>query len=166
MERSAWHFVRALEIWDPRLLAPVAGHLWIAAETLGPLRRRTPTAFAEEGAADWRQLAAAWGLTADYDGKLHANTTNEALSRKVFGGDHRLFKDLREFANGWEHGYRTFGTLREQASQLVDRSATVIRANLLDLLNLKDETRQSLAARLFDAPVGMWGVGMRLVGTV
>lgn len=164
IERSAWHFARALEVWDPRLLSPSAGHLWIAAETLGPVVETL--CVNEAGAADWCALAASWGLQAEYDAQLHSRTTNEAILRKLFRNDRRLFRDLREFANGWEHGYRSFGTLREQAKQLIDEAARTIRAGLLNLVVAPGDEREALADSLFDVPVALWSLGMRMGGTV
>lgn len=164
VERSAWHFVRALDVWDPRLLSPSAGHLWIAAETLGPVVEEL--CIREAGVADWRALASAWELKADHDAQLHGRTTNEAILRHVFGGERELFNDLREFANGWEHGYRSFGTLREQATALVDAAARAVRDGLLDLIVAPGAERAALAEPRFHVPTALWSLGMRMGGTV
>lgn len=164
VERAAWHFARALELWDPRALAPTAGHLWIAAETLGPFVEARCVAL--EGKSDWRELAAAWSLTGEREGALHAKTTNQALIREVFNGDKALFKALRELANAWEHGYRSLGALREQATALVDDAARQMRESLLRLIDVEDPHKQLLSGAAFETPVGLWSLATRLEGTV
>ena len=162
--RAVWHFTRALEIWEPRLLAPAAGHLWIAAETLGPIAERR--CIEQAGLPDAAALAKHWMLTADSPAQLRGRVVNEAITRMVFGGDADVTNRLRAFANGWEHGFRSFGTLRPDAAQLVDEVAFLVRRSLLAFSDLNADDRIALAAPIFKNATAMWGPAMQLAGTI
>lgn len=163
-KRACWHFAQALQIYDPRLPTPVVGHLWIAAETLGPLS--LARAKASAGVETSEQLGESWGLAVGDRVKLDNAVRNEALARDVFAGDSDLAKRLRKFADGWEHGFASFGALRRQAAKLVEEAAHLIRQALLRHTELTADDRLTLADPYFRAPVGLWGPVVRLSGVI
>lgn len=84
----------------------------------------------------------------------HLDALDTHIRRDVLlGGDKACFKQLREMSDGFEHGYMSFGDVRDK-SAVADLAFTHLRHAILRELGLDDTN--PLFESCYDTPQGVW----------
>ena len=189
LHRAMSHFREALNQLDHRNRVLPAESLWMVVESLTRVvldRLCREHDLAPEAPDAKHELALALGFKPR---KLEARSANvqavidsgelkrsdlkrdnshlDALDTHIrrdllLAGDKQCYRQLREMSDGFEHGFMSFGAIREK-SKVADLAFTHLRRAILKEIGLREDS--PLFDERFDGPQGVWRPVLEAEGT-
>jgi hypothetical protein len=144
--RAIGQYHLALEEWRLAYSIRSVAHLWMAVEALTKVRLRTELKT--------RNLNRAQDL-ADQLGVPLKELDGTIRRQFIFHGDGDCYSNAKDASDGLEHGYASIPDLRQITRAVRDRTATHIRTEILNLLQLADDVRDKLLTEPFSMPMGI-----------
>jgi hypothetical protein len=172
IHRSMAHYRQALNALDPFNQVMSAEHLYMAVENLGQvvfrrLCREAGMAVSEvrvQMGANKHHLAVAAGFIPVGTSREHLyNFDAHVRVDHIFDGDRKLYKDLQETSDAFEHGYGSFGEVQAGALSSVDRAFGCVRRAILREIGVTGGS--ALLGTKFEHPLGGWQPTLEVAGT-
>lgn len=143
-ERAADHYCTALSHWREGEIPLAMMHRYIWVETICKAISRNVQR--REGTTE-DKLYDRYGVA----GKEHPDTAliHAIRLQKVFRGDAATAKAARDASDGIEHGFADYEKVWELSRKAYEKTASYLRRALFDMLDLGDETMESLTGARF-----------------
>ena len=143
-ERAADHYCTALSHWREGEIPLAMMHLYIGVESICKAISRNVQR--REGITE-EKLYDRYGVA----GKEHPDTAllHSIRLQKVFRGDAATAKAARDASDGIEHGFADYKKVWELSRKAYEKTASYLRRALFDMLDLGDETMESLTGARF-----------------
>jgi hypothetical protein len=148
--RAATHYNLALRAWRPGGDILAVTPLWMAAETLTDVFRRSELA---RTGLDEPGLAASWGMSTDRpDREWRSELSAEVRRRLIFEGDGLIYGKAKKASDGWEHGFLSFEAVRGLAAASRVPTARYVRSAILRSTELDEQVLGDFTAEPYSAP--------------
>jgi len=158
LRRSIAQYHQALVNWAPGRETLALAHLYMAIEALTKAALRN---LCQQDALDEPGLAKLWRVKPE-------SLDSEVRRRVLFQGDDACYKKAKDASDGFEHGFMAFPEVHSLALEVRDRTASYLRAAIVELAGVDDVTRSVLLDPPYNKPLASWEyskqIHARLVG--
>jgi len=143
LRRAMGYYAHALEQWrGPGTELVVLASIYMGMEAMTPVELRAELAARSLTA---QQPADSWGI----DLKLLDSTVRKRL---LFENDQVTYEKAKKASDGFEHAYRPFPELHEDAKEVLQKATGYLRAAIVRRLGLEPPLTAQLLAPPYDTP--------------